>query len=410
MLSESDGRAIHDPARRPADHAGRDRPPGRRLPPERPRSLRRAPRADSVRQGRLARMSGGRPALLRLARLRRGGPGRPRALRLGGALHPLPRRRLGPDPGRLRHGGMDRRPALVRRQRRHHRRLLRGRHAVPPRADPAPAPPRHVRAGVVGRLLGRVGLPRGRLRAGVHARVDGQVDLQQPGPPGGGPRGARAAEGHPGAGPRRAAELAPAAPAPSQPPGRGPRRLVQRLPGPSRGRPVLVAVEHRAPPRRRRRAHRPPGRVVRHLPGGHAEELRRPAGAGADPGGAGRPAADRGAVGARALEHGQDGPGGGRLRLRGALGVQRPAASLVRPLAPRRAQHGRRGAAGPPLRHGREPLARRPTTTRWPASARPRGTSATAGRSPSSRRRAPSGPTAIAPIRTTRCRPWAAPR
>ena len=72
-----------------------------------------------------------------------------------------------------------------------------------------------------------------------------------------------------------APELAPRAAAPPQPARRGPRRLVQRVPRPSRRRPVLVALEHRPPPRRHRDADRPPRGLVRHLPRGDAQELRR---------------------------------------------------------------------------------------------------------------------------------------
>ena len=124
-----------------------------------------------------------------------------------------------------------------------------------------------------------------------------------------------------------------------------------------------------APARRDRRPDRPPGRLVRHLRGRDAEELHGGAREGPDPGGARRPAADRRAVGARPVEHGQERPGRGRLRGRLDLGVQREAAALVRPLAPRRPECRAGGAAGPALRHGREPLAHR---RRVPAPRHPR--------------------------------------
>ena len=134
-------------------------------------------------------------------------------------------------------------------------------------------------------------------------------------------------EGHPREGAGGAPQLAPRAAAPPEPARGGARRLVQRVPGPSGRRPLLVALEHRPPPRRHRDAHRPHGRLVRHLPRGDDQELRRHAREGAHPGGARRPAPGGGAVDPRPVEHGQDRPGRDRLRARGDPGLQRDPAS-----------------------------------------------------------------------------------
>ena len=153
--------------------------------------------------------------------------------------------------------------------------------------------------------------------------------------------------------------LAPGAAARPEPARRGPRRLVQRIPGASGGRPVLVALEHRPPARRDRDAHRPHGRVVRHLPRRDDQELRRHPREGAHPGGAGRPAPRHRAVDPRALEHGEERAGRGGLRPGGDPGLQRDPGALVRSLASRHAECRARRAARPAVRHGREPLAHR---------------------------------------------------
>ena len=98
------------------------------------------------------------------ARLRGGQPGLPRPLRLGG-------RQLRPavpgGPGRLRHRGVGRPPAVVQRPRRHNRPVLPWRHAIHPSRWAAPAAPGLHGSGVgVGGLPPELGLPH-RRRYGV---------------------------------------------------------------------------------------------------------------------------------------------------------------------------------------------------------------------------------------------------
>ena len=68
------------------------------------------------------------------------------------------------------------------------------------------------------------------------------------------------------------------------------------------------------------------------------------------------------------VEHGEDRPGRGRLRVRGDPRLQRHPRALVRPLAARGQERRPRRAPRPALRDGREPLARPPTTYPWPGT------------------------------------------
>ena len=98
-----------------------------------------------------------------VARLRGGPAGHPRPLRLGGHLLSLPRRRA----RRLRHGGVGGGPARGRREGRHVRRLLRGRHADARRLHEAPAPRGHLPLRHRVRVLRELDLPVGRPHAVV---------------------------------------------------------------------------------------------------------------------------------------------------------------------------------------------------------------------------------------------------
>ena len=157
----------------------------------------RAGDAQSLQQGsRTAR--GGDAAVAwqaRGARLRRRQHGRARALRLGGDVHPLP----GRGTGRLRHHRVDRRTAVVRRQRGGLRSLLSRRHHAAHGARTASVLALRDSAGHGGRLLPRLGVPGGRVQAELRTRLGpghrhgrratpGRRDPRTPRGSGGGPR------------------------------------------------------------------------------------------------------------------------------------------------------------------------------------------------------------------------------
>ena len=116
--------AVPDHDRRQGQDARRRRSVHRRLPARGGRAVPDAARPHDLRQPE--REQHGVVQALPRRRVRRGDAGLPRPLRLLRRVRPL----LPGAGGRLRHAGVDRRPAVVRRQHRHVRHLLRRLHAV----------------------------------------------------------------------------------------------------------------------------------------------------------------------------------------------------------------------------------------------------------------------------------------
>ena len=310
------------------------------------------PDADSVRQADLPRLlaaaRGGR------ARLRVRGAGRARPLRVGRRV-----RRVSPGaPGRLRRRGVGRGPALVERPRRHGRPVLPRRGAVAVGRRGAAAPGLHLPGDVL--LVGPpVHLLRRRVRPVVDSLERQQHRARRTAPPRP-DRPAHHARGARGVGPRRPRRVPPrAAQHAAAPPGRG--AVLLRVAGPPGRRGVLAVHVDRVGPRPGDGARVQPERVARRglrADWRHAQ-LQRPARARGD---RSEPHADAAAhrpVDARRSLAAEDARRRPRLRRGGRPRLQRARARLVRLARKGRREPGREDAAGPPLRDGRQPVARR---------------------------------------------------
>ena len=316
--------------------------------------------ANALQQGDAAQPR--RRPVLRQPGLRRHLPGQPRQVQVRRLVRKIPER----PPGRLRHAGVDRQPALVQRPRRHLRHLLRRPHPGRDGRDQPAQPGLHFHG--LRRLHQRLRqlLPQQRHAGvapgllGLHPRAQQQ-------------RGARRPHRQGRAGGRRPSRVVPANALEEGPvpPALGARLRGLRLRHVDAGRlrRVLAADRHlqRAVLRPVRR-HPPasPGKLVRPIhPHDHSQlhgalphqEQPHSHGAGAvDPRRARRELLRR--RGLRAAVGGVGQPG---------RRLQPHAAALVRPLAEGHGQRRRARRAGEAVRHGRR---RRPQERRRPAEPR----------------------------------------
>ncbi len=339
---------------RPGPHARRRAAPRRRLSAGGGRAVAGPAAAHALFEERSRR---GPPVQRdRRARLRGGGSGHPRPLHLRRRRRPARRGRRW-----VRFGAVGRGPARSERAGGDVRRQLSRHHPAGGR-DPAAARAR----GAVSRLVlqpaprhgvpGRRVLPerRARLepRAGhgrPPARPDARRRSRRPHRPVSGPVGATTVN----------LAVAPAAEVVQRV---RPRALRARLPPDAvapRRRRVLGAGRHREPARSFRGAGVPPHRLVRHAADRHAAQLRGIARARGQRDGAALPAPGGGPLDPRAPDPRVHEDRRRGLRRRRRLRVRRSDDRLVRPLVEGRRPRRRGDGAHPPVRDGREPLARR---------------------------------------------------